>query len=120
VREWYRATDLSRGGFFALTPKPLSAGTVLMVSFVGPRGKQIQAVAVVRDVVAGKGMGMEFCFLAPTYLETLTSWMSPSEANGQPSSDPSRPEVTSNPAPGGAAPSQPRHNSRSGPAQGNP
>jgi hypothetical protein len=111
---------LSKGGFFALTPKPLSAGTVLMVSFLGPRGKQIQAVAVVRDVVAGKGMGMEFCFLAPTYLETLTSWMSSTEGNGQATSDTSQPEPATNPAPAEAALSQPRQSSRSGPTEGNP
>ena len=79
VREWYRATTLSKGGFFAVTTKPLAPGTVLMVTFYGPRSRHINTVAVVRDVVPGKGMGMEFCFLPASYLETLHSWITSPE-----------------------------------------
>lgn len=79
VREWLRATNLSQRGFFAVTTNPLAQGTVLMVSFYGPGGRHIHSVAVVRDVVPGEGMGMEFCFLPARFLETLNSWMTPAE-----------------------------------------
>ncbi len=86
VREWFRATNLIKGGFFAVTTRPLAPGTVLMVSFYGPRSRRINTVAVVRDVVPGKGMGMEFCFLPASYLETLQAWITSSEGAPQPGS----------------------------------
>ncbi len=95
VREWYRATNLSKGGFFAVTTKPLAPGTVLMVTFYGPRSRHINTVAVVRDVVPGKGMGMEFCFLPPSYLETLCSWITPPEDGAPASSDSASAETIS-------------------------
>lgn len=79
IREWFRATNLSQRGFFAVTRKPLAPSTVLMVSFYGPGGRHISSVAVVRDVVPGEGMGMEFCFLPPSFLETLSSWITPAQ-----------------------------------------
>ena len=88
LRQWLRATNLNERGFFAVTADPLAQGTVLMVSFYGPGARHIHAVAVVRDVVAGEGMGMEFCFLPPSFLETLNSWTTPEDTTGKNGSTP--------------------------------
>lgn len=50
---------LSMGGLFISSPNPPPAGTKLMLVFDVPGGS-VRAEAVVRNVVPGEGLGVEF------------------------------------------------------------
>ena len=54
-----RVKTLGMGGLFILAPNPPPVGTKLMLTFEVPGGT-VQADAIVRNVVPGEGMGVEF------------------------------------------------------------
>src|ERR1041384_4492265 len=62
-QEVSRVRTLGMGGLFISTHNPRPLGTKLILVFEVPRGS-VQADAVVRSVVADKGMGAEFTRLS--------------------------------------------------------
>ena len=54
-----RVRDLSLGGLFLETRSPRAVGSLTKVDFLVGEG-QIRADAVVRHVVAGRGLGLKF------------------------------------------------------------
>lgn len=54
---------LGMGGLFISVPDPPPVGTKLRLSFEVPRGN-VHAEAIVRNIVPGDGMGVEFTKLA--------------------------------------------------------
>jgi PilZ domain-containing protein len=54
-----RVRTLSMGGLFISVPDPPPVGTKLILSFEVPGGN-VQAEAIVRNIVPGEGMGVEF------------------------------------------------------------
>lgn len=58
-----RVRTLGMGGLFISVPDPPRVGTKLRLSFEVPGGN-VQAEAIVRNVVPGEGMGVEFARLA--------------------------------------------------------
>jgi hypothetical protein len=54
-----RVRTLSMGGLFISAPNPPPVGTKLRLTFEVPGGN-VQAEAIVRNVVPGEGMGVEF------------------------------------------------------------
>ena len=54
-----RVRALGRGGLFIAVPNPPPVGTKLRLAFEVPGGN-VQAEAIVRNVVRGEGMGVEF------------------------------------------------------------
>jgi hypothetical protein len=54
-----RVRDLNAGGLFIATPTPLALGTVLTLLLSVPEG-EIRSRAVVRNIVPGEGMGVQF------------------------------------------------------------
>jgi hypothetical protein len=54
-----RVRTLSMGGLFISAPDPPPVGTKLTLSFEVPGGN-VQAEAIVRNIVPGEGMGVEF------------------------------------------------------------
>src|SRR5712664_3248834 len=54
-----RVRTLSMGGLFISVPDPPPVGTKLRLSFEVPGGN-VQAEAIVRSIVPGEGMGVEF------------------------------------------------------------
>jgi hypothetical protein len=59
-----RAADISAKGAFINTPNPLPVGTVLGLRLEAA-GREITAQAVVRRVIEGDGMGIEFQAMSP-------------------------------------------------------
>ena len=54
-----RVRTLGRGGLFISIPNPPPVGTKLRLSFEVPGGN-VQAEGIVRNIVHGEGMGVEF------------------------------------------------------------
>jgi hypothetical protein len=54
-----RVRTLGMGGLFISTPNPPPVGTQLRLAFEVPGGN-VQADAIVRNIVPGEGMGVEF------------------------------------------------------------
>lgn len=54
-----RVRDLNVGGLFIATPSPAAVGTEVTLLMSVPEG-EIRSRAVVRNVVAGEGMGVQF------------------------------------------------------------
>jgi hypothetical protein len=54
-----RVRTLSMGGLFISVPDPPPVGSKLRLSFEVPGGN-VQADAIVRNIVPGEGMGVEF------------------------------------------------------------
>jgi len=59
IQEVSRVRDLNVGGLFIAAPNPLPPGTVLTILLSVPEG-EIRSQAVVRNIVPGEGMGIEF------------------------------------------------------------
>jgi hypothetical protein len=66
-----RVGTLGLGGLFIYTKKPATVGDVLKLVFDVPGGV-VRARAVVRNVVTGKGMGIEFTSMQPEARARLT------------------------------------------------
>jgi Tfp pilus assembly protein PilZ len=58
-----RVRDLNVGGLFIATPTPLALGTTVTLLLSVPEG-EIRSRAVVRNVVPGEGMGVQFTELS--------------------------------------------------------
>jgi hypothetical protein len=54
----------SLGGIFICLPNPPPAGTSLKLAFEVPGG-EVQAEGIIRDIVPGEGMGLQFTKLGP-------------------------------------------------------
>jgi hypothetical protein len=54
-----RVRTIGMGGLFISTPNPPPVGTKLMLAFEVPGGN-VRAEGIVRNVVLGEGMGVEF------------------------------------------------------------
>ena len=54
-----RVRTLGRGGLFISVPNPPPVGTKLRLAFEVPGGN-VQAEGIVRNIVRGEGMGVEF------------------------------------------------------------
>ena len=54
-----RVRTIGMGGLFISTPNPPPVGTKLILAFEVPGGN-VRAEAIVRNVVPGQGMGVEF------------------------------------------------------------
>jgi Tfp pilus assembly protein PilZ len=58
-----RVRDLNAGGLFIATPTPLALGSTVTLLLSVPEG-EIRSRAVVRNVVPGEGMGVQFTELS--------------------------------------------------------
>jgi PilZ domain len=59
-----RVRDLNVGGLYVATPTPLAVGSTFTILLSVPEG-EIRSRAVVRNVVPGDGMGIEFVDISP-------------------------------------------------------
>jgi hypothetical protein len=66
--------DVSRGGCFLETDRPLALGTVTQVE-VTKDGETFQASAKVVFSAPNKGMGLEFTAVGPQEFKTLGTWL---------------------------------------------
>ena len=82
-------TDLSRTGAFIRTPRPAQMDTVLHVRLDAP-GREICAQAIVRRVVAGQGMAVEFEAMNEDDRARLDAWIKRIEAAQASIAGPSR------------------------------
>ena len=67
-------SDISMGGCFICTSKPLPIGTRGRLTLTR-KGQTVEALVVVRIVKPRIGMGIEFFDLEPAYSEMLTAWL---------------------------------------------
>jgi len=67
-------SDLSMGGCFVCTSKPLATGSRLRLTLIR-RDQQVQALAVVRIVKPRIGMGLEFLDVEEKHQPTLERWL---------------------------------------------
>jgi hypothetical protein len=67
-------SDLSLGGCFVCTSKPLSIGTRMRIT-LSRRGQAVQALAVVRILKPRIGMGVEFIDVDSPSHELLSRWI---------------------------------------------
>ncbi len=58
-----RVRDLNAGGLFIATPTPLALGSTVTLLLSVPEG-EIRSRAVVRNVIPGEGMGVQFTELS--------------------------------------------------------
>ena len=58
-----RVRDLNVGGLFIATPTPLALGSTVTLLLSVPEG-EIRSRAVVRNVITGEGMGVQFTELS--------------------------------------------------------
>jgi hypothetical protein len=58
-----RVGTLGLGGLFIAAPDPPPLGEIIQLFFTVPEG-EVRARAIVRDSHPGKGMGVEFTFMA--------------------------------------------------------
>jgi hypothetical protein len=67
-------SDISMGGAFVCTSKPLASNTRLRMTFAR-KGEKVEALGVVRIVKPRIGMGVEFIDLESPYQEVLVRWV---------------------------------------------
>jgi PilZ domain len=67
-------SDLSLGGCFLCTSKPLAVRSRTRVTLTR-KGESVQALAMVRIVKPKIGMGLEFIDLEPASVAILTRWL---------------------------------------------
>ena len=65
-----RVRDLSAGGVFICTATPISIGTPMQMLFSLPEG-EMRAQGVVRHIVEGEGLGVEFARIGTADTERL-------------------------------------------------
>lgn len=63
-QEISRVGTLGMGGIFICVPNPVPVGTKLRITFEVPGGA-VRPEAIVRNIVPGEGMGLEFVKLNP-------------------------------------------------------
>jgi uncharacterized protein (TIGR02266 family) len=70
------AQDISAGGMRVATANPLPVGALLEITFVVPdTERKIRARAVVRHVVEGSAMGVQFQNLSPEDAATIRAFV---------------------------------------------
>ncbi len=67
-------SDLSLGGCFVCTSKPLQIGTRMRIT-LSRKGQALEALAVVRILKPRIGMGIEFIDVDAPYHEVLSRWI---------------------------------------------
>jgi c-di-GMP-binding flagellar brake protein YcgR len=67
-------SDISMGGAFICTSKPLPSNTRLRLTLIR-KDQQVEALGVVRIVKPRIGMGIEFLDLEPNHHEVLRRWV---------------------------------------------
>jgi PilZ domain-containing protein len=67
-------SDISMGGVFICTSKPLPSNTRVRITLTR-KDQKVEALGVVRIVKPRIGMGIEFMDLEPPYHELLTRWI---------------------------------------------
>jgi len=67
-------SDLSIGGVFVCTSKPLPSNTRIRVTLTR-KGQKMEALGMVRIVKPRIGMGVEFIDVEPPYNEVLSRWV---------------------------------------------
>jgi hypothetical protein len=67
-------SDISMGGAFICTGKPMTSNTRLRITFTR-KGEKVEALAVVRIVKPRIGMGVEFMDVESPYHEILLRWV---------------------------------------------
>ena len=67
-------SDISMGGAFVCTSKPLASNTRLRVTFTR-KGEKVEALGVVRIMKPRIGMGVEFMDVESPYQEILVRWV---------------------------------------------
>ncbi len=67
-------SDISLGGCFVCTSKPLPMNARARLKLVG-KGQVLEALVAVRIVKPRIGMGIEFFDLEPAYCEMLSAWL---------------------------------------------
>ena len=67
-------SDISLGGVFVCTSKPLGVKTRVRVT-LKRKGESVEALAIVRIVKPRIGMGLEFLDIEPISNPVLTRWM---------------------------------------------
>ena len=70
-----RADVVGMGGVFLHTPNPLPLGTMVDLLFTLTTG-EVHARAMVRNVVPGQGMGVQFVQMEPTDRARLDQFLS--------------------------------------------
>ena len=67
-------SDISLGGCFVCTSKPLVIRTRIRIT-LSRKGQNVEALAIVRIVKPRIGMGIEFIDVEPASHETLARWI---------------------------------------------
>jgi hypothetical protein len=67
-------SDISPGGVFVCTSKPLAVKSRVRIT-LKRKGESVEALAIVRIVKPRIGMGLEFLDIESTSNPTLTRWM---------------------------------------------
>jgi hypothetical protein len=67
-------SDISMGGVFICTSKPLASNTRVRLTLTR-KDQKVEALGVVRIVKPRIGMGIEFMDLEPPYQEILVRWI---------------------------------------------
>jgi c-di-GMP-binding flagellar brake protein YcgR len=67
-------SDLSLGGCFVCTSKPLPIGSRMRIT-LSRKGQAVQALAVVRILKPRIGMGVEFIDVEAEYYDVLKRWI---------------------------------------------
>lgn len=79
--------DVSHGGMFVETKKPLPVGSRVRLRFnLGDDGPAVTAVADVTYEVSGLGLGVQFVDIAPPDLKRIDAYVSRAEPAPQPAS----------------------------------
>ena len=68
------SSDLSMGGIFVCTSKPLPSNTRVRITLTR-KDQKVEALGMVRIVKPRIGMGIEFIDVEPPHHETLTRWL---------------------------------------------
>src|SRR5438270_5526354 len=79
-----RLETMGLGGLFISTNNPPQLGTTIQVLFEVDHG-EVRARAVVRGVLAGRGMGIEIIAMQPDDRTRLSRWLERLPAHSQPS-----------------------------------
>ena len=75
--------NLALGGLFIRTKAPANAGTMLQLVFNTPQG-QVRVRAVVRNVMAGEGMGVAIVSMEQEDRGRVDQWLKQLVAQGEP------------------------------------
>lgn len=78
-----RIENLGLGGLFIFTQTPSPVGTSMQLLFNAPEG-EVRVRAVVRNLVAGRGMGVAIVSMDPEHRARLDRWLRRLAAEAEP------------------------------------